>query len=116
MFQIERGGLLDRLSLSFACLLADVHNSVAALDQCAGVATNAVAAFIVIPAAVAGPVIQTRAVPVPNAAGHPTPRATIVVGPHCVPRETRLVGYVGIKRMIVVVGGDIEPPRLGVFD
>ena len=114
----KRGGPLGRLSLSFACLLADVHDSVAALDQCAGVAANAIALLIVIPAAVArvgaAPEPTGRAIPIPGRAADPTPGAASVVGPHCVPRETRLVGYVIIIGM--VVRGDIEPPRLGTLD
>src|SRR6185312_9023439 len=101
--------------LTGARLLADVHDSVAALDQCARIATNAVELLIVLPAVVAGPGSTPKD---PNgravrAAGHPTPRAARVVGPDCVPRETRLVLYVGIKEM---VRGDIETPRLSVFD
>ena len=96
------------------CLLANIHDAVAALDRCAGVATNAVELLIGIPAAVAG-----IGLPPKEAAGRAkstadrTPGAAIVVGPHSVPRETRLVGDVGTK-VVVQPGRGVEDRCAGL--
>ena len=97
---------VSRGAVRFIVRAANINDAVAAPDRCPGVATNAVDLLIVIPAAVAGVGLTPKE---PNgrairAAGDPTPGATSVVRPHCVPRETREVACVGIR-----IPGDNEP-------